>query len=127
MALDTTDPKVATLCEPEMAGIEASVLPQRVPLRVALNAIIESSPKFGSRVYLWELALALAKTDGVILTLLVGAGQTKELPPLLRSFAREVPVSARRSYLQIFQRKQIQQALRREQAVENNAGRHHDP
>lgn len=92
------------------------MLPQRVPLRVALNAIIEPSPKFGSRVYLWELALALAKTDGVILTLLVGIGQTNELPPPLRSCAREVPVSARRSYLQILQRKKIQQALSREQA-----------
>ena len=116
MAFEINDPKVATLCEPEMEGHDAPALPVRPPLRVALNAIVEPAPKFGSRVYLWELALALAKTDGVILTLLVGNGQAKEVPTPLRSCAREVSVSARRSYAQIFKRKQIQQALLREQA-----------
>lgn len=116
MTFENSGPTVGTLCEPETARLEASELPPCVPLRVALNAIIEAAPKFGSRVYLWELALALAKTDGVILTLLVGDGQAKEVPPALRSCAREIPVSARRSYLQILQRKQIQRALLREQA-----------
>src|SRR6476646_2990677 len=96
MAVETTDRNIGTVCVSEMVAIDEPVFPpRRRPLRVVLNAIVETAPKFGSRVYLWELALALAKTDGVSLTLLVGTGQAKELPPPLRSCAQEVAVSAR--------------------------------
>lgn len=116
MAAELNDLNTCTVCEPEMLGLDESVLSPGRPLRIALNAIVDCAPKFGSRVYLWELASALANTDGVILSLLVGEGQVKDVPAPLRSCACEVPVSARKSYLQVFQGKQIQKALRREQA-----------
>jgi len=57
-----------------------SVFSQRPRVRVAVNAI---TAKFGARVYLWELASALAKTDGVDLVLLVGKEKANDVPPLL--------------------------------------------
>ena len=116
MAPYFTDTEVAALSEPAINGFNAPAPFSPPTLRVALNAIVEAAPKFGSRVYLWELASALARTDGVALTLLVGAGQVKDLPPQLRSCGREVSVSTKRSYRQAFQSKPIHKALRREQA-----------
>ena len=98
----------------EMVPLDDSTLPQRPTLRVAMNAITEAAPKFGSRVYLWELASELAKTDGVDLVLLVGQGQANGVPPQLRSCVREIPISAGRSYSQIFGQKRIREALLRE-------------
>jgi len=60
-----------------------SAFSQRPRVRVSVNAITEPAPKFGSRVYLWELASALAKTEGVDLVLLVGKEKANDVPPLL--------------------------------------------
>jgi glycosyltransferase involved in cell wall biosynthesis len=79
-----------------------------------MNAITDAAPKFGSRVYLWELALAFAEMDGVDLILLVGKGQTSRIPLQLRCCAREVPVCPGRSYFQVFGQGRIREALRRE-------------
>ena len=84
---------------------------RRPPLRIAINAIVEPAPKFGSRVYLWELAAALATMNEIDLVLLVGKGQAKQVPPTLRSHARELPVSGGKSYWQIFRQKRIREAL----------------
>ncbi len=100
-----------TVDEREIVRLDDSAIPQRPSVRVAMNAITEAAPKFGSRVYLWELASALAKTDGVDLVLLVGQGQTNEIPSLLRSRAQEMSFPTGRSYRQIFQQKQIRDVL----------------
>ena len=88
-----------------------SATSQRACIRVALNAI---NSKCGTRVYLWELASALASTDGVNLILLVGHEQPDDLPPLLLSRIRKIPISSGRSYLQTFRQRQIREALVRE-------------
>lgn len=91
-----------------------SALSQRPRVRVAVNAIMEAAPKFGARVYLWELASALANTDGVDLVLLVGKEKTNGVPPLLLSRTCTVPISSSRSYSQIFRQKRIREVLLRE-------------
>jgi glycosyltransferase involved in cell wall biosynthesis len=70
-------------------------------ITVCLNALTEFSPCYGSRVYLIELARALALLHVVELKLLVGRGKTKCLPVDLRNHAIEVPVPVRHSYWQI--------------------------
>jgi glycosyltransferase involved in cell wall biosynthesis len=89
-----------------------STLLQRKPLRIALNAI---TSKGGARVYLWELASALATIDGVDVVLLVGSEDVIDLPPLLRSGVCRVSISSRRSFLQTFRQKRIREALLREE------------
>jgi len=116
MEVETTDPELDSAFQTQTLGIDAPARTLPRLLRVAVNAIVESAPKFGSRVYLWELASELAQTEGVALTLLVGVGQAKDLPPHLRAYGREVAVSARRSYRQAFRAKPIHDALLREQA-----------
>lgn len=103
-----------TAPEAEMVQLDDSALPRSPSIRVAINAITEAAPKFGSRVYLWELASALTRIDGVDLVLLVGQGQANDVPPLLRARVREISVSPRRSYWQVFRQKRIRQALLRE-------------
>jgi glycosyltransferase involved in cell wall biosynthesis len=88
-----------------------SAFSQRPRVRVAVNAI---TAKFGARVYLWELASALAKTDGVDLVLLVGKEKANDVPPLLLSRTYRVPISSSRSYSQIFRQKRIREVLLRE-------------
>ena len=88
-----------------------SAFSQRPRVRVAVNAI---TAKFGARVYLWELASALAKTDGVDLVLLVGKEKANDVPPLLLSRTCRVPISSSRSYSQIFRQKRIREVLLRE-------------
>lgn len=112
-AADKADSIMPALCEREAVRHNESVLAQRPPFRIAINAITEPAPKFGSRVYLWELAAALARIDGVDLALLVGQGQANEVPPMLRSCAREIPISTGRSYAQIFRQKRIGETLLR--------------
>ncbi len=97
-----------------MVRLNDSALSQRPRVRVAMNAITEPAPKFGARVYLWELASALAKTDGVELVLLVGKEKPIGVPPLLLSRTCRVPISSGRSYSQIFRQKQIREVLHRE-------------
>ena len=87
------------------------MLSKRFSIRVAINAITSKS---GTRVYLWELASALAQTDGVDLILLVGTESPSDVPPFLASKVRKVGVSSRRSYWQSFRQKQIQEVLLRE-------------
>ena len=84
---------------------------QRQCVRVALNAITST---YGARVYLWELASALAITDGVELLLLVGHEDVNDIPTLLISRVRKVPISSRRSYLQTFGQDRIREVLDRE-------------
>jgi glycosyltransferase involved in cell wall biosynthesis len=69
-------------------------------ITVCLNALTEFSPCYGSRVYLIELARALAPLHVIELKLLVGRGKTQCLPPDLRLHAVEVPVPVKRSYWQ---------------------------
>jgi FkbM family methyltransferase len=102
------------VAEREIGSRGDLLVPRRPAMRVAINAITEPAPKFGSRVYLWELATALAKTEGVDLILLVGEGQADAVPSQLRSHIREIQVPAGRSYLQLFRQKQIREALSRE-------------
>ena len=111
---EKVDSRAHSSCDTENARVDDSALPRRPTLRVAMNAITEGAPKFGSQVYLWELASAFAKTDGVDLVLLVGQGQTNGVPPPLRSCVREIPISASRSYSQIFIQKRIRETLLRE-------------
>ena len=88
-----------------------STLLQRKPVRIALNAI---TSKGGARVYLWQLASALATIDGVDVVLLVGSEEVSDIPPFLRSRVCKLPISSRRSYLQTFRQKPIREALLRE-------------
>jgi glycosyltransferase involved in cell wall biosynthesis len=97
-----------------MVRLNDSAFSERPRVRVAVNAITEPAPKFGSRVYLWELASALAKTDGVDLVLLVGEEKANGVPPLLLSRTRRVPISSSGSYSQIFRQKRIREVLLRE-------------
>jgi glycosyltransferase involved in cell wall biosynthesis len=98
----------------EVVSLNDSALSQRPRVRVAVNAIMEAAPKFGARVYLWELAAALTKTDGVDLVLLVGKEKANGVPPLLLSRTCRVPISSSRSYSQIFRQKRIREVLLRE-------------
>jgi glycosyltransferase involved in cell wall biosynthesis len=110
---DRTDSSMPALCDSEAILPDVSALAEHPRLRIAINAITEPAPRFGSRVYLWELASALAGMDGVDLALLVGQGQANEVPPMLRSYAREMAVSPGRSYAQIFRQKRIRETLLR--------------
>jgi len=56
-----------------------------------------------------ELASALAITDGVELLLLVGHEDVNDIPTLLISRVRKVPISSRRSYLQTFGQDRIRE------------------
>lgn len=85
--------------------------PLRPRIKIAMNAIVEAIPRFGSRVYLWEIASALACESSVALTLLVGEKQASAVPFALRPHAREIPVSGGKSYLQVFRQRRIQKAL----------------
>lgn len=80
-------------------------------VRIAVNGI---TAKFGSQVYLWELSSALAKIDGVELTLLVGNEKANDLPPSLLSRTLRLPIPSNRSYSQIFRQKPIREFLLRE-------------
>jgi glycosyltransferase involved in cell wall biosynthesis len=84
-------------------------------IRVAMNAITELTAKYGSHVYLMELARELTKVESIDLILLVGRGQKSLLPEELQPNAREIAVSASRSYLQLFYQKRIGDFLKREQ------------
>jgi glycosyltransferase involved in cell wall biosynthesis len=108
---DTTDSTKAVLSDREIIRPHNSAPALRPRLRIAINAITEPAPKFGARVYLWELATALARMDEVDVVMLVGEGQAKELPPTLCSHAREIPLSAGKSYWQIFGQGRIRGAL----------------
>src|SRR6266436_1023057 len=74
---------------------------KRPPIRVSINALTDLTPKFGSRVYLLNLTRELSKLTEVNPILLVGIGQTKNLPPDLMGLAREIDVPYDRSYWQI--------------------------
>ena len=82
------------------------------PMRVVINALTELTPYYGSRVYLFNLARALAEIPDVDLTLLVGQGQKHQLPTELQEYAEEIAVSASRSYSQITHAFQIRKRLR---------------
>lgn len=86
------------------------------PIRVAINAITELTPKYGARVYLRELAMEMRKLEGVELILLVGSGQSRNLPCELQSAAREVSVPHGRSYWQYFYQGRIRKVLMEERA-----------
>lgn len=83
-------------------------------MKVAINAITELIPKYGSRVYLIELARALCKVEGIELLLLVGRKQKLLLPEELQPKVREVAVPTSRSYWQLFYQKRIRDLLLRE-------------
>jgi glycosyltransferase involved in cell wall biosynthesis len=95
----------------EIVQTSESAVSHRPRIRVALNAI---KATFGARVYLWELASAIAKTDGVDLVLLVGKEDVDDIPPLLLSKVRKISISSKRSYLQTFRQRQIRELLVRE-------------
>ena len=80
-------------------------------VRVAINALTELTSRYGPRVYLMGLVRELAKYESIELILLVGKGETRLLPEELRSSAREIGISARKSFLQIFCQAQIRAAL----------------
>src|SRR5690242_7917815 len=84
-------------------------------MRVAINLVTEITAKYGSHVYIMDLARELSRVETIDLILLVGRGQTSLLPDELQSNARELAVSASRSYLQFFSQKQIRDFLKREQ------------
>jgi glycosyltransferase involved in cell wall biosynthesis len=84
-------------------------------IRVAINAVTELTAKYGSHVYTIELARELSRVETIDLIVLVGRGQKSLLPEELQSAAREVPVSATRSYLQLFCQGRIREILLREQ------------
>lgn len=98
----------------EMLGSNDPSTSSRARVRVAMNAVAKTAPKFGARVYVWELAFALTKTDGVDLVLMVGKERTDGVPPSLLSHTRRVPISCNRSYLQVFRQKRIREVLLRE-------------
>ena len=84
-------------------------------MRVAINLITEITAKYGSHVDIIDLARELSRVETIDLILLVGRGQKSLLPEELQSNARELAVSASRSYLQFFSQKQIRDFLKREQ------------
>ena len=83
-------------------------------VRVAINALTELSARYGSRVYLMGLARELLRADTIDLILLVGEGQTPNLPENLQPCAREIEGVAPRSFWQTFAQRRIQQALAKE-------------
>ncbi len=83
-------------------------------IRVAINAITELTAKYGSHVYTIDLARELSRVGTIDLIVLVGKGQKSLLPVELQSSAREIPISASRSYLQLFCQGQIQEILEKE-------------
>jgi glycosyltransferase involved in cell wall biosynthesis len=101
-----TDQKAETATEKVVPHTD---LPSVQRLRVALNGI---TSKCGTNIYLWELASALAKADGVDLTVLIGQGkQTTGIPTALLSRTYPVQISSNRSYVQIFRQTQMREAL----------------
>src|SRR5258706_480598 len=83
-------------------------------IRVAINALTELTPKFGSRVYLMNLARELSKLPEVDAILLVGKGQGACLPDELKHLAREIDVPHRRSYWQVLFQERICNFLEKE-------------
>ena len=82
--------------------------------RVALNCLSGVAPENGARVLTLALASALAELGGVDLVLLTAKGGRDTLPDPLRSIAREIDISAARSYWQIFRSLRIATSLRTE-------------
>ena len=80
-------------------------------VKVALNALTDLEPRYGSRVYLITLARELSRLPQLELVLLVGSGKTKDLPSDLQRFAVEVAVPTGRSYWQLFYQRRIRRAL----------------
>jgi glycosyltransferase involved in cell wall biosynthesis len=81
--------------------------------RVALNCLAGFSPNNGSRVYLLELARALARAGEVDLVLFTAQGESSSLPSELKALAYEVNVAPGRSYRQMFQVFRISRAIRK--------------
>jgi glycosyltransferase involved in cell wall biosynthesis len=81
-------------------------------MRVVINALTDLTPYYGSRVYLFNLARALADIPDVELILLVGQGQTHQLPAGLQAYAEEIDVPASRSYSQIVHALRIRKRLK---------------
>jgi glycosyltransferase involved in cell wall biosynthesis len=83
-------------------------------IRVAINGLTELTPKFGSRVYLLNLARELSKLPDVDPILLVGKGQGASLPDELKHLAREIDVPHDRSYWQVLFQERICNFLKKE-------------
>src|SRR5512135_1852019 len=82
-------------------------------LRVAINALTDFRLGYGSQVYLLALAEALSKLPLVKVVLVVGRGQTHQLPASLQSCAVEVAVPESPSYWQVLSQRRIGQVLRK--------------
>jgi glycosyltransferase involved in cell wall biosynthesis len=80
-------------------------------VKVAINAITELTPKYGSRVYLLALAQAISELPGIELVLLVGKGQSRNLPNSLQRYAKELDISIGRSYWQSLLQYRIRKCL----------------
>jgi glycosyltransferase involved in cell wall biosynthesis len=83
----------------------------RPKLKVAINAITQLTPKYGSRVYLLALAQAISELPGIELLLLVGKAQTGYLPYSLQRLAKEVDIPVGRSYWQSLLQYRIDRCL----------------
>jgi glycosyltransferase involved in cell wall biosynthesis len=83
---------------------------------VVLNAITPATPKFGSHVYLWELALELAKLEAIDLVLIVSQEQASTLPPALQHCVYDASISGGRSYTQLLKVGIIDAILRKQEA-----------
>ena len=80
-------------------------------ITVAINALTDLAPLYGSRVYLFGLARGLLQLPQVDLILLVGRGQKLNLPRDLQDFGVEVSVPISRSYWQFLFAHRIHRAL----------------
>src|ERR1051326_607077 len=80
--------------------------------RVALNCLAGFAPTNGARVYLLELAQALADKEDIELVLITAQGESSKLPSSLRALAHEIDVPPGRSFLQILRAPRIAKALR---------------
>src|SRR5581483_6092755 len=84
-----------------------------IRIRVAVNAISELTPKFGSQVYLRELLDELGRMEDIELCILVRAKEREALEQNWRIRRLEVPVPATASYWQVLVQPLIQWRLRR--------------
>ena len=82
-------------------------------ITVAINALTDLTPMYGSRVYLFGLARGLSQLPDVDLILLVGRGQKQNLPHDLQAYGVEVSVPISRSYWQFLFAPRIRTALNR--------------
>jgi glycosyltransferase involved in cell wall biosynthesis len=119
MPADQVGPSIAIENQPQGTAREGSFKDQQAgtklpTIRVAINALTELTPKFGSRVYLMNLTRELSKLPDVDPILLVGKRQVESLPSDLKRLAREIDIPHTRSYWQVLFQERICKFLRME-------------